>query len=109
MSTNAKELTPIQVSEVMLTRGKRNVDRKVRNLIEEMEFENTLLPLTADNRLQQLLKIYRNVKPLLTIVSNLPFIPANWRGAMAIFTQAVEALAEAVTRENAAFKAGKDI
>lgn len=109
MSTNAKEVNAIQATEVMLAKGKRNVDRNVRNLNAEMEFENTLLPATTSNRLQQLLKIYRNVKPLLAILSNLPLIPANWRGAMAIFTQAVEALAEAVTRENAAFKAGKDI
>lgn len=109
MSTNSKEVNAIQATEVMLAKGKRNVDRKVRNLNAEMEFENTLLPATTSNRLQQLLKIYRNVKPLLAILSNLPLIPANWRGAMAIFTQAVEALAEAATRENADFKAGKDI
>lgn len=109
MSTNSKDVTATQSSEILIAKGKRTVDRSVRALMAEMEHENTLLADTTGGRLQHLLKIYRGVKPLLAILNALPLIPSNWRAAMVLFTQAVEALANAASRENAGFKAGKDL
>ena len=61
---------------------------------------------TASGRLAHLVTIYAGIKPLLTAIVSLPFVPAKWRGALAIFVAALDAVTGDV---NADFKAGKDL
>jgi len=102
MSTDPKVLT-----EDLIKSNKASIDRSVRNLMADMQHENTLIADTANGRLQKVLKVYRGIKPLLAVLGNLPLLPSTWRAAVVIFNQALESLAAVdVTAE---FKAGKDL
>lgn len=100
-------------SEAAIKNSKKTIDRNIRTLMQEMEHENTLIPETPTGKLQRVLKIYRSIKPMLTVISTLPLIPSTWRAAVVMFNQALEALSLAgfggggeVTAE---FKGGKDL
>jgi hypothetical protein len=109
MSTNSKTLHPKQSSEEAIATNKTSIDREVRALMREMEHENTLVQETPNSRLQRVLKIFRSLKPALAVIGALPLIPANWRGAIAMFVQALDALALVGPEITAEFKAGKDL
>jgi hypothetical protein len=109
MSTNPKDLNPKESSESMIRGSKCSVDASLRNLQKEMEQENTLVLETPVGRLQRVLKIYRGIKPLLSILSTLPLIPSTWRAAIVMFNQALESMAASAPDLSAEFKAGKDI
>jgi hypothetical protein len=109
MSTNSKTLDPKQLSEATIAKSKRSVDRNVRALMQEMEHENTLVQESPNGRLQRVLKIFRGLKPVLAVIGTLPLIPATWRAAMAMFVQALDALALVGPEITADFKAGKDL
>jgi hypothetical protein len=101
--------TPSQLSEAAIKNSRKNVDRSIRTLVQQMEHENTLLQESPSSRLQKVLKIYRGIKPLLAVLSSLPLIPSTWRAAIVMLTQALEALAIAAPEDTADFKAGKDL
>jgi hypothetical protein len=87
----------------------KHIDKAVKTLnMAEMEQENALMGDNLSGRVQKLVKVYTGIKPLLTVVAALPIIPATWRAALTIFTQAVEAV---VSSPEIApdFKAGKDL
>ena len=107
--TNSKILHPKQSSEEAITANKQSIDREVRALMREMEHENTLVAETPNSRLQRVLKIFRSLKPALAVIGALPLIPANWRGAITVFIQALDALALVGPEITAQFKAGKDL
>lgn len=110
MSTNPKDLNPKQSSEATISKSKKSVDRNIRTLMQEMEHENTLLQESPAGRLQRVLKIFRGIKPLFAVLAALPLIPATWRAAIAMFVQALDALAVVGPDLTAAdFKAGKDL
>ena len=114
MSTNSKDLDPRQSlntlsSETTITKSKRSVDRHVRALMQEMEHENTLVQESPAGVLQRVLKIFRGIKPMFVVLGSLPLIPSTWRAAMAMFVQALDALAIAGPDFTAGFKAGKDL
>lgn len=97
-------------SEAAIKSSKKTIDRNIRTLMQEMEHENTLLPETPSGKLQRVLKIYRGIKPMLTVISTLPLIPSTWRAAVVMFNQALEALSLAGIGEvTAEFKGGKDL
>jgi hypothetical protein len=50
--------------------------------------ENTLLTESPSGTLQRVLKIFRGIKPLLTLLSSLSFLPSAWRGALMMLIQA---------------------
>ena len=108
-TTNSKTLHPKQSSEQAIATNKKGIDREVRALMREMEHENTLIQETPNSRLQRVLKIFRSLKPALAVIGALPLIPANWRGAIAMFVQALDALALLGPEITAEFKAGKDL
>ncbi len=60
-------------------------------------------------RLQRVLRLYRSIKPLLTLLGNLPILPSNWRASVLIFTQALDALLAVGPSITAGFKAGRDL
>jgi hypothetical protein len=109
MSTNAKDLHPMQLSEAAITKSKKTVDRSVRNVMQEMQFENTLAAESPTTRLQKVLKIYRSIKPMLAVIGALPLLPSNWRSTFIVFTQALESLSQVGGELTADFKAGKDL
>jgi len=109
MSTNPKDLHPKESSETTIAKSKKNVDRSIRTLMQEMEHENTLVQDSPSSRLQKVLKIFRGIKPLFAVLSTLPLIPSTWRAAIVMFVQALDALAIAAPEITADFKAGKDL
>jgi hypothetical protein len=109
MSTNPKDLKAKDASEALIAKHKRSIDQSVRTLMQAMEHENTLLPEPPISRLQRVLKIYRQIKPLLALLGSLPFVPYNWRSPLLMFTQALDALAAVGPELTAQFKAGRDL
>jgi len=115
MSTDPKEITPTKAlsptkaSEAMIARNKKSIDRSVRTLMQEMEHENTLLAASPSGVVQRVLKVYRGIKPLLTLLGSLPILPLSWRASLAMFIQALDALALAGPEITNGFKAGKDL
>jgi hypothetical protein len=109
MSTNPKELNPLEASKTMIEKSKRSTDRSLRALNIDMEHENTLVQDSPNTRLQKVLKIYRGIKPVITVIGALPLIPSTWRAAIVMFTQALDALAAVGGEITAEFKAGKDL
>jgi hypothetical protein len=87
----------------------KHIDKAVKTLnVAEMEQENALLSDNLSGRVEKLVKVYTSIKPLLTVVAALPIIPATWRAALTIFTQAVEAVVSS-PEIDPDFKAGKDL
>jgi hypothetical protein len=87
----------------------KHIDKAIKTLkLADMEQENALLGDNLSGRVQKLVKVYSSIKPLLVAVSALPIIPATWRAALVIFTQAVEAVV-ASPEIAPDFKAGKDL
>ncbi|HEX8155065.1 MAG TPA: hypothetical protein VF698_18175 [Thermoanaerobaculia bacterium] len=109
MSTNPKDLNPLDASKSMIEKSKRSTDRTLRALNVDMEQENTLVQDTPNGRLQKVLKIWRGIKPVFTVLSSLPLIPSTWRAAIVMFTQALESLSAVGGDITAQFKAGKDL
>lgn len=109
MSTNPKELNPVEASKTMIEKTKRSTDRALRALQQEMEHENTLVQDTPNTRLQKVLKIFRGLKPLFAVLGSLPLIPSTWRAAIVMFTQALESLSVIGGDVTVEFKAGKDL
>jgi hypothetical protein len=109
MSTNPKELNPVEASKTVIEKSKRSTDRTLRALQQEMEQENSLVQDTPNTRLQKVLKIYRGIKPVFAVIGSLPLIPSTWRAAIVMFTQALDALTAVGGEITAEFKAGKDL
>ena len=109
MSTNPNELNPIEASKELIAKSKRSTDRTLRALSLDMEQENTLVQETPNGRLQKVLKIWRGIKPVFSVVSSLPILPSTWRGMIVVFTQALDALSAVGGDITAEFKAGKDV
>lgn len=109
MSTNPKDLNPIEASKAAIEKSKRSTDRTLRALQQDMEQENTLVQDTPNSRLQKVLKIYRGIKPVFAVIGSLPLIPSTWRAAIVMFTQALDALTAVGGEITAQFKAGKDL
>jgi hypothetical protein len=105
MSTNPNELS----SQDIIKAHKSTVNRSVRSLVLAMEQENTLIAETPVVKFQKVLKIYRSIKPVLSVLSTLPLIPTTWRGAVLMFIQALDALTNVGGEITASFKAGKDL
>jgi len=109
MSTNPKELNPLEASKALIEKHKRSTDRTLRALNVDMEQENTLVQDTPNTRLQKVLKIWRGIKPVFTVLSSLPLIPSTWRAGIVMFMQALESLSQFGGDIVAQFKAGKDL
>ena len=111
MSTNQKDLNAKQTSsnETTISKNRKSVDRNIRALMQDMEHENTLVQESPNGRLQRVLKIFRGVKPALSVLSTLPLVPSTWRAAIVMFVQALEALSTIGSDITLEFKAGKDL
>ncbi len=103
-----------------------DVDHAIKSLGSiDMEMENAAVAETPSGRLARLAKVYGGVKPLLTVISALPIIPASWRAAVTLFMSTIEAVLVVAPQLGAAtgdgtvkiddpkpdpvFKAGKDL
>ncbi|HEV7240808.1 MAG TPA: hypothetical protein VGQ36_16330 [Thermoanaerobaculia bacterium] len=102
MSNDPRDLT-----EKVILKDKKTVDRSIRTLMADMEHENTLLAESANSRVQRVLKVYRGIKPLFAVLASLPILPSNWRAAIVMFNQVLESLAAVDVAGE--FKAGKDL
>jgi len=101
-------MTTIFESTLMAIKDhKSGVDRGLRAMNAAVEHESPRMADTPKGRVQRAIKIYRNVKPLLTVLSTLPILPQAWRTGIVTFTQVLDSLTEIDV--NAEFKAGKDL
>ncbi|HYK04916.1 MAG TPA: hypothetical protein VE974_24395 [Thermoanaerobaculia bacterium] len=95
MSTKRKgseQAAPDEPYEVTISRNKRTIDRSISIAMRELERENALLQESACGRVQRVLKIYRGLKPLFTVLISLPLFPSPWRAALFTFSRALEAV-----------------
>ena len=117
MTTNSKDtnapdtnddphaLDPHTLTAAEIAKHRQSVDRNMKALQSAMQNEDLTAQQTPNGRVQRVLKIYGNIKPLLALLSSLAVVPASWRTAIITFTMALDDLAIAGN----AFKAGKDI
>jgi hypothetical protein len=98
-----------ELSKALIAQNKTSVNRNLRGLQVTMEQENTLIAETPVVKFQKVLKIYRSIKPLLSVLATLPLVPTTWRAAVVMFTQALDALSGVSGEITASFKAGKDL
>jgi hypothetical protein len=94
-----------KLSVAMIAKNRRSIERNMKTLASAMENEDIASQETPNGRVQRVLNIYHHLQPLLNLLGNLAVVPPNWRGAIIMFTQALDGLAVAGN----AFKAGKDI
>jgi len=84
----------------------KSIDQQIQKVIETR-------PKAADSTfgaaIAHLVRVYSGVKPLLTALASLPFIPANWRSVLTTFVVALDVVAAGAGDPNADFKAGKDL
>jgi hypothetical protein len=83
---------PQEPYETTIAKHRKTIDRSLSVLMRELERENALLQGSPQGRIQRVLKIYRGLKPLLTVLISLPLFPAPWRAALFMYNRAVEAL-----------------
>lgn len=95
------------LAESIILKERKVVDKRILALVKELEHENTLLPETPFRILQRVLKIYRGVKPVISVIVKLPFMPTTWSAVIEALMRALDALdtPEVVAK----FKAGKDL
>ena len=99
--------TSIEATVNAIKQNQTQVNRSLRALNAELEQENMLMADTPKGRVQRVLKVFRGIKPLLTVVSALPILPSTWRSGIVVFIQALDSLA--AIDVTVAFKAGKDL
>ena len=76
------------------------IDQQMQKVIDVRPVGNSVAHLVA---------IYSGIKPLLTALERLPFLPPAWQKALAIFTAALDAVAAGTGSIEPDFKAGKDL
>ena len=82
-------------SQAMIANNRKSIDGVVRRLMRELEQEDTIVPESPRARVERVLTVYRGIKPLFGVITELPLIPYTWRAALVIFDQALDALAVA--------------
>lgn len=104
MSTSEKH-----VKEMEAAKSYAAINRAIKTInVAEMEQQNALLSASLVARVQQLVKIYNGIKPLLSVLTTLPLIPAAWRAALALFASVLETVVSS-PEVSPDFKAGKDL
>jgi len=97
MSTSRLQMERLALAQISY----ESIDQSIRTV--EMESGNTLLSVPQGAG-EQLLKVYRAIRPLLKAVAVVPLLPPTWRTVMQLF---VATLDEFIASD--AFKAGKDL
>ena len=110
----------------LISKNRKSIDRSVRMMTAEQENENILVPATAQTYLSRVVKGYRHIKPLLTLIASFGLLPSNWRAVLVTFGQSLDGLAGSASQltlvqapaqtsalaapaESDEFKAGKDL
>ncbi len=99
------------MTDRLLRKERKAVDRSVDALLAELKHENTLLAESPLRLLQQVLKIYRGARPVLATFAKLPLVPPTWGAVVESLMRALDALAEPEVIGEIAnrFKAGRDL
>lgn len=99
------------LTDKMIRKEQKNSDKRAAALLMELGSENMLLPQSPLAVVKRVLKIYRVVKPVLSIIVKLPILPRAWSGILGALMNALDALGspEVIDDISAKFKAGKDL
>ena len=101
-------LSPRKSSEATIENNRKSVDKHIRELMHEMEYEDTLVQATPRGRVERVLTIYRGTRPLILVLTVLPLIPSNWRVAIVMLEQALASLSVASRDFTPDFMAGNE-
>lgn len=101
----------------LIAKSRKTINRNIYAMLSAIDCESTVTEMTPAGKLEETLKVYRRVKPLLALVSALPLLPRGWRIALVLFAQHLDGLVltEALTAAalqsvgTPEFKAGKDL
>ena len=99
------------VTDEMIRKEKKNVDKRIVTLLTELGHENMLVPESALGILKRALKIYRGVRPVLSVIAKLPILPPTWAAILDALMRALDALSEpeVIGEITTKFKAGRDL
>ena len=88
---------------------RKQLDASVRRAVSSLEHENTLLAMSPIAVLQRLLKVYKNLKPLLVFLTTFPLVPQSVRTGIGLLLQMLESVVTVTPEIVSRFKAGKDL
>lgn len=99
------------LADKMIRKEQKSGDKRAAALLTELGNENMLLPQSTLGVVKRVLKIYRGVRPVLSVLAQLPIVPPTWTGLVMAFMRALDALdsPEVIGDISAKFKAGKDL
>ena len=99
------------ISDHMIRKERKTSDKRIASLLTELGHQDMLLPESALSILKRALKVYRGVKPVLSVIVKLPIIPPAWVGIIDALMRALDALdtPEVIGEITSKFKAGKDL
>ena len=88
---------------------RRQMEGCVRRAISALEHENTVLAQSPIAVFQRLLKVYKQLKPLLVFLTTFPLVPQSIRTGVGLLVQMLDSVSEAGPTLTTWFKAGKDL
>jgi hypothetical protein len=104
MSTSKKHLE--QLASLRYTY--EEIDAQVYAVDGGWTSQRLTMPTQAE-LLHDLAKIWRAVRPILTVVATLPLLRPAWRDAVQFFLTTIEQIVATIPDAGADFKAGKDL
>src|SRR5690349_195020 len=88
---------------------RRQMEGCVQRAISALEHENTVLAQSPIAVFQRLLKVYKQLKPLLVFLTTFPLVPQSIRTGVGLLVQMLDSVSEASPTLTTWFKAGKDL
>ena len=99
------------VTDDMIRKERKTVDKRLAALLTDLGHESMFVPESALGILKRALKIYRGIKPVLSVIAKLPIMPPMWAAILDALMRALDALSvpEVIGEITTKFKAGKDL
>lgn len=107
-----------EATKILIGSNRKDIDHNILELKAQMERENPPPPENVRAAVQYVVAAYGMLKPLLTVMSMMPFVPGLWRDGIKYLDQTLDGLRAAAEREavpapdgdaTASFKAGRDL
>lgn len=96
-------------NNVLPYKTSQKLEACVKRTFSALAHENTAMATTPATAVQRVLKVYRNLKPVLAFLSSFKFLPLSVHTAIKLLVGALDALSESEAEIVARFKAGKDL
>jgi hypothetical protein len=97
------------VNDFVQYKTRKQMEGCVLRAMSALEHENTVIAQSPIAVFQRLLKVYKQLKPLLAFLTTFPLVPQSIRTGIMLLAQTLESVSEAGPTLTTWFKAGKDL